>query len=105
MKAVEFTEANVKIAEHQKDFHTVPAHYNPEEGSIIYCMELTDVEILSLVHGKKIWVKQLTGGRPMQPILMTTLKSELKFDDGKSPEYDGPEDGHNDFKEPKSYGK
>lgn len=77
MKAVEFEEQNVKIAEHQPEFETLPARFNHQEGSVIFCMELTEAEKEQVAETGKIYLKQLTHGQPFQAIAGTCLKSEL----------------------------
>lgn len=77
MKIVEFPEANVKIAEDQEEYQTVPAFWNGKEGSIVYCFELTDAEIEQIKDQKRIFFKQITFGQPMQPIQSSVFQREL----------------------------
>lgn len=73
MKPVEFPQMNAKIAEHQKEYVTLPAHIvNEPEGRIICCLELDDDEIEEIVRTRKIWHQQLTFHQPMQPIFLST---------------------------------
>ena len=77
MKAIEFPEVNVRIAEDQPEFETLPAYFDREEGSVTFCFKLTEEEILRMYATGEIWFKQLTGGKPMQPIALSTNKEEL----------------------------
>lgn len=74
MKAIDFKEANLKIAEHQPEFETLPVFHNPEKGSIVYCMELDEAEIKQVRETGRIYIKQITYNKKMQPIGMSCLK-------------------------------
>lgn len=74
MRAIEFDECNLKIAEHQPEYETLPVFHNAEEGSIVYCFELDEEEIKQVRETGQIYIKQLTFNKPMQPIGMTCLK-------------------------------
>ena len=77
MKAIEFEGHNVKIAENQPEYETLPALLNKQEGSMTFCFELDAVELEQVKKTGKIWLKQLTFGRAMQPIAGTILKESL----------------------------
>lgn len=77
MKAVEFPEVNVRIAESQPEYETLPAFHNPKEGSMTFCFELSPDELEQIGKTGKIYIKQLTFNRAMQPIAGTCLKEEL----------------------------
>jgi len=77
MKAVEFKEVNIRIAENQPEFITLPAFADTKEGSVSFGFELNEDELAEVARTGKIFIKQLTGNRPMQAIYMTTRKSEL----------------------------
>lgn len=75
MKAVEFPQVNVRIAENQPQYETLPAHIVDEpEGRIITCFELTDEEIDEIVKTRKLWHVQLSFRQRMQPISLSTQK-------------------------------
>jgi len=76
MKAIEFPEHNVKIAEHQDVYETLPAYANKDEGTIVYCFELDKEEIKQVRETGRIYLKQFTGNKAMQPIGMSCLKSK-----------------------------
>jgi len=77
MKTLDFPEVNVRIAEKQEEFSTLPAYYNSEEGSITYGFELSLDEIEKIVKTGKIWVKQLTYGNAMQPLALGFEKEDF----------------------------
>lgn len=77
MKAKEFDEVNVRLAEHQEEYQTLPVHYNPTEGSMSFCFELSEEERKQVNETGEIWVKVLTFGNAMQPILVTVDKKEV----------------------------
>ncbi|WP_159039998.1 hypothetical protein [Christiangramia fulva] len=68
---------NVRIAENQPEYETLPAYYNKEEGSMTFCFELDPDELEQVGKTGKIYLKQLTFGRPMNPIAGTCLKEDL----------------------------
>lgn len=77
MKAMEFEEVNVRIAEHQPEYETLPAFYNEEDQSITFCFELSEEEFTQVAKTGKIYIKQLTFNKPMQPIAGSCLKNDL----------------------------
>lgn len=77
MKAVEFEEVNVRIAEDQPQYETLPAFWNKKEGSMTFCFELSPDELEQVGKTGRIYLKQLTFNKPMQPIAGTCLKNEL----------------------------
>lgn len=76
MKAIEFTGHNVKIAEDQPEYETLPALFNKQEGSMTFCFELDEPELEQVKKTGKIWIKQLTFGKALQPIGMSCLKED-----------------------------
>lgn len=77
MIAVEFDEVNVRIAENQPEFETLPAYHNPEDGSVTFCFQLNKEELDEIAKTGKVFFKQLVGNNKMQPISMSTQKSDL----------------------------
>ena len=78
MKAVEFKNQNVIIAEHQDEYTSLPAHVDRNIGTVTMCFELDDDEIIELNSSRKLWLTLWTFNKAMQPILGTT---ECPFDD------------------------
>lgn len=77
MTAVEFEEVNLRIAEKQDQYETLPAFHNPEEGSVTFCFQLNKEELDEIAKTGKIWFKQLTFNGPMIPVSMSTEKDLL----------------------------
>lgn len=77
MTAIEFDEVNLRIAEHQDEYETLPAYHNKKEGSVTFCFELNKEELDEIQRTGKVYFKQLTGNGAMQPIAMSTQKSDL----------------------------
>lgn len=77
MKAVEFPEVNVRIAEDQPQYATLPAFHDAEEGSLTFCFKLTQDEVNRIRATDEIWFKMITFNRPMQPIALSTNKEDL----------------------------
>lgn len=77
MTAVEFEEVNIRIAEDQPEYETLPAYANTQEGSVTFCFELNKEELDEIAKTGRIYFKQLTFNKPMQPIAMSTQKEDL----------------------------
>ena len=75
MKAIEFDEVNVRIAEDQEEYNTLPAYFNKDEGSVSFCFKMTK-EQLDQSDGE-VWIKMLTFGQPMQPIMVSATKNKV----------------------------
>jgi len=76
MIAIDFPGVTVKIAEHQEEFQTLPAKECPN-GSMMFCFELDQEELDEINKTKRIFWQQFTGGKPMQPIGMSTLRRRM----------------------------
>lgn len=72
MIPINFEQANIKVAENQDEYMTLPAHHDPEEGTLISCWQLTPEEIEQIQKTGVIWFRQVTFNRKMQPVLITT---------------------------------
>lgn len=77
MTAKDFPEVNVRIAEDQEQYHTLPAFFNSSEGSITVCFELNDDELNRMKATNELWLKIYTGGKALQPLHPSCLKEEL----------------------------
>ncbi len=77
MKAIEFEEVNLKVAEHQEEYVTLPVLHDPNKGTVTCCWELSDEEIGILKETKKIYHTQIIGNDKMQPIYTTVHKGEV----------------------------
>ena len=77
MKAKEFEEVNVRIAENQDEYATLPSFYNKDDGTVTMCFELSDDEMNRLHATNELWFKVYTGGNPLQPIALSTNKEEI----------------------------
>lgn len=77
MKSIDFPEVTNKIAEHQKEYNTLFAQWQPKEQSINVCFELTEEEIAEIQKTGKIWYKQLTFKNPMHPMRLSPFKENI----------------------------
>lgn len=78
MKAVNFEEANIKIAENQPEYDTLPAKvYDDQFGEVISCWELTDEELEHIKKTKQIWVSVLTFRKGIAPMMLMSEKPEM----------------------------
>ena len=76
MKAIEFKEQNIVIAENKEEYENLPAMVETN-GYITFCMQLTDEEIEKVVAEGKANITVLSLGNPTQPIAVATDKPEL----------------------------
>lgn len=81
MKAKKFKEANVVYGENQPQYLPLPAH-KTEEGQAIFCFELDEEERKQIAETGELWVSLLTFNQPLQPILLTTRKTDLFITNG-----------------------
>ena len=78
MKAIEFKEQTIIIAEHQEEYESLPAHIEKGVyGTTTFCWELTLKERLKLLFTGKLWHQVLTFNKPLQPQLLQVDKPEL----------------------------
>lgn len=68
MKPIDFEESTIKIAEHQDEYITLPAHVD-ETGVVTSCWEFTFKERLSILFGSPLFLSQMTFGKSLQPQL------------------------------------
>ncbi len=78
MKAIEFKEVNLRIAENQEEYETLPVYANVNEPGlpVTACFELTEEEVEQVKKEGKIYLTFLTFGKQFQPIQMSCLKPE-----------------------------
>ena len=77
MEAKEFPEVNLRIAEDQPEYQTLPVYHNSKEGSVTFCFQLDEDELNRVKATGEIWIKQFTFNRVMNPIAPTTNKEDL----------------------------
>jgi len=77
MTAKEFEEVNIRMAEDQDEYETLPAYMNKEEGSLTFCFQLNKEELDEIQKTGCIWFKQLTFGQKMNPVSMSPQKEDL----------------------------
>lgn len=79
MRPIDFPERNIKIAEKQDEYQTLPAHIQPNgiDGSIIsFCWGLNFWERLALLFRGRVWHQVLVWG-PLQPQLLSIDKPNM----------------------------
>lgn len=76
MKAIEFDEVNIRIAEHQEEYETLPVFVDGKNPAVpaIMCFKLNDEERKQVLETGNIWLTVLTFGHNFQPIGMSCLK-------------------------------
>lgn len=91
MKAIPFPQMNLKLAEDQPEYDTLPVFVDYKEAivqipehrrddpkqmyetrqvamSAVACFELTDEEVAQIVKTKKLWYRQMIFGNKFQPM-------------------------------------
>lgn len=76
MKPVKFPEVNAVFGEGQPQYEPLPVCLSPE-GQVISCWELSEDEKARVAETGQIWLSHLTFNRPLQPVFMTTDKTDL----------------------------
>lgn len=77
MYPIEFPEVNVRIAEKQEEYQTLPAFWDKKEGSMTFCFKLSEDEINRMYATGEVWMKVITFNQDLQPIGLSTNKEEL----------------------------
>jgi len=84
MKAIEFPEVNLRIAENQPEYETLPANIQPDKqtkgffNQFTFCFELDEDEKKQIAETGHVWQTVLVPkGRSINPIFMSTLKPEM----------------------------
>ncbi len=77
MEFIEFNGMNVRIAEDQPEYGTIPAYHDPKKGSVTFVMQFSKEEIDIIKRTGKVLLQQFTGGKPMQPILPTVWPEQV----------------------------
>ena len=80
MIAVDFKGSNRKIAEHQAEYNTLPAHVGGRfqgYGTVTTFWKPSFLEKLQIVFGGGVWLQMLTFCKPLQPLKMTIKKPEF----------------------------
>lgn len=92
MKAIDFPQRNLMLAENQPEYETLPVYVETKEmivpnepndpqlailtknipWSMTACFELSDREIEELVKTRKLWYTQMLFGNNFQPVAMST---------------------------------
>lgn len=78
MIAIEFEEFNTLIGKGQEEIYIpLPAFHNKEDQSMAFCFQLNKEELDEILRTGKIWFKQLTFNKSLQPIMLSTLKEDI----------------------------
>jgi hypothetical protein len=83
MKAIDFPQRNLMLAENQPEYETLPVFVDTravqtEEGpkdipwSMTVVYELSDEEIAEIIANRKLFYRQMIFGKPFQPIFLST---------------------------------
>lgn len=77
MRPIDFPGVNHVFAKDQPEYQPLPVMaLGDQEGSVISCWQLTDEEKTEIANTGKLYLKQLTFGNPLQPILPTVDLSD-----------------------------
>ena len=77
MKPIKFPEQNAVFGENQRPlYEPLPAYRSPD-GQVICCFELSEEEKQRVAETGQIWLSLLTFNPPLQPVYLTTEKSDI----------------------------
>lgn len=80
MKAIEFPEVNVRIAENQPEYETIPANIRQHEDTNLYevamCLRLDEEEREQVAKTGRIWLTILQPSGNFNPIKTSFLKPD-----------------------------
>lgn len=76
MKPVTFKEHNVVYAKDQPEYQPLPV-LKDQDGAVVSCWKLSFKEVLQIIFRRKLWLCMQTFNAPLQPVFLTTDKSEL----------------------------
>jgi hypothetical protein len=80
MKAIEFPEVNVRIAENQPEYETIPANIRQHEDTNLYevamCLRLDEEERKQVAETGRIWLTILQPTGNFNPIKTSFLKPD-----------------------------
>lgn len=79
MNAIEFPEMNVKFAENQPEYETLPAFKkeNDPYGLVVTKWQLSPDELEEVKKTGTIHLSMLTFNQPLQPVLLSVAFPEL----------------------------
>lgn len=88
---IDFPEANNKVAEHQKQYRTLPAYIDDstEDTPMVVCWKVSWWARLRILFTGEVWQTSRIFGRPVQPILLSTHKRNHIRDDMVTTDIDG----------------
>lgn len=76
MEATDFPGVNLRIAENQPEYETLPVHINREDPTTptTMCFKLNQKELKQVTETGEIWLTMMTFGNNFHPIRMSCLK-------------------------------
>ena len=75
MKPIEFAEQNIVFAKDQPEYEPLPAHVSNQ--GVTTCWQLSEEDKKRILDNRPIWVRNLTFGGALQPIMITTDPEEV----------------------------
>ncbi len=81
MKAQEFPQQTVVIAENQEEYSSLPASVS-NEGVVTCCFELDEAEQQQVRETGKIWLSVLTFGQPIHGSVLNPFIEDPKASKG-----------------------
>lgn len=73
MKAITFPEANIKIAENQDEFLTLPA-YIDDRRIVVSKWELNDTDLAKVTKNRAVWLAVWNGEGDIRPVQVSSVK-------------------------------
>lgn len=82
MIPIEFEGSNVVIGKDQPEYHPLPAKLD-KDGTVTTCWELSPEERQEIFTTGKLYLRQLTFNKNLQPICLSVVPFEVEGNDGK----------------------
>lgn len=78
MKPIDFPERNNMVAEKQEEYITLPSYIDPgPRGEVVFCMQLSFKERLTLLFTGKLWCSLLCFHKPVTPSYFSVNKKDV----------------------------
>lgn len=79
MKPIKFPEQNIVYGANQPEYEPLPAlSGGGPQGQVVTCWQMSWRELWRLIRGgRKVWLSVYTFHHPIQPLYMTTSKTDI----------------------------
>jgi hypothetical protein len=80
MKPIKFEGCNIELGEGQKEYNTLPAFYDANNGQMVTCWKLSESEIEMVQKTGVIYLSTSTFNQPFQPVFLSAnIKDVIRY--------------------------